>query len=63
LLQLLDTIDPRDSIMKAEILRELGQFDECLKQLAEPFNERYVRAVDTIRELARDKKRNVALIG
>ena len=30
LLQLLDTNHPEKSIMKAEILRELGEFDPCL---------------------------------
>jgi hypothetical protein len=63
LLQLLDPNDPHDLIMTAEILRELGEFDECLTQLAEPFGERYQRTIDAIKKLAHDKKRQVELIG
>lgn len=62
LLQLLDTNDPHDSIMKAEILRELGQFDECLKQLDQPFDDRYLPTIDIIKKLATCKKRQVGTI-
>jgi hypothetical protein len=63
LLQLLDADDPNETLTKAEILRELGEFDECLELLAEPINERCARAIDVIKELARDKKRKVELLG
>jgi hypothetical protein len=62
LLQLLDTNAPSDSIMKGEILRELGRFDECLKHLEQPFEDRYLPAVDTIRKLANCENRQVAPI-
>jgi len=62
LLRLLDADDPHGSLMKAEIFRELGQFEECLKQLAQPFGERYLLAVNTISKLANEKQRKVGLI-
>ena len=62
LLQLLSTNDPDESITRAEVLRELGQFDNCLKQLDQPFEERYLAAVDTIKRLAMCKKRMVGTI-
>ena len=63
LLQLLDTNDSDELIMKAEVLRELGQFDECLKQLDQPFDDRYLPAIDAIKTLAKSKKRLVGSIG
>ena len=62
LLELLDADDPHGSLMKAEIFRELGQFEECLKQLAQPFGERYLLAVNTISKLANEKQRKMGLI-
>ena len=63
LVQLLDTDDPDESLMKAEILRELGQFDECLKLLANPFDERLLQTVNVIKDLAHNRKRKVELLG
>lgn len=62
LLQLLDTNDPHESIMKAEVLRQLGQFDECLKQLDQPFADRYLKVIAAIKKLANCKKRRVGRI-
>ena len=62
LLQLLNTDIPEPSIMKAEVFRELGQFDECLKQLDQPFEIRYLPAVNAIKNLANCKKRHVGAI-
>ena len=63
LLQLLDTNDPNESITKAEVLRELGLFDECVKQLDQPFEDRYLEAIDAIKNLANLKNRRVGRIG
>ena len=63
LLQLLDGDDPHESLIKAEIFREHGQFDECLKLLANPFDERSLQTVDAIKDLAHDRKRKVELLG
>jgi hypothetical protein len=62
LLQLLDANNPDESIMKAEIFRELGHFDECLKQLDQPVDDKYRMIVDTIKKLATCKKRQVVTI-
>jgi hypothetical protein len=62
LLQLLNKDNPETSIMKAEVFRELGQFDECLKQLDQPFDIRYLSAVNAIKKLANCKKRHVGTI-
>jgi hypothetical protein len=48
--------------MKAEIFRELGHFDECLKQLDQPVDDKYRMIVDTIKKLATCKKRQVVTI-
>ena len=63
LLELLDADDPHESLMKAEILRELGEFKECLKLLAKPFEEMFLPTVDAIKALAHDRKRKVELLG
>ena len=62
LLQLLNKDNPETSIMKAEVFRELGQFDECIKQLNQPFDIKYLPAVNTIKKLANCKKRYVGMI-
>jgi hypothetical protein len=41
------------TIMNAEIARELGDFQECLRLLDRPFDEQWQKAVRTIRRLAR----------
>jgi hypothetical protein len=63
LLQLLDTNDPDTSITRAEILRELGQFDECLNELDQAFDDAYSRVVDSIKRLAKGRTRQVGTIG
>ena len=37
---MLDETEPNQRILKAEIARELGEFDECLRLLSHPFDER-----------------------
>ena len=62
LLQVLDTNEPTETIMKAEILRELGQFDQCLKQLNQSFDDMYMPAVSAIKKLATRKTRRAKTI-
>jgi hypothetical protein len=45
--------------LKAEIARELGNFDECLRLLSQDFDERYGHAVGFIKNLAQEKVRAV----
>jgi hypothetical protein len=52
---ILDEAEPGELILKAEIARELGNFDECLRLLAHPFENNYEGAVGFIRKLAEDK--------
>lgn len=49
-------------ITKAEVFRELGQFDECLKLLNQPFSDMYLPTVATIKNLADSGKRMVGQI-
>jgi hypothetical protein len=56
---MLDEAEPNQRILKAEIARELGEFDECLSLLSQPFNERYVYTVGFIIKLAEDRLRAV----
>ena len=56
---MLDEKEPNQRILKAEIARELGEFDECLQLLSRPFDERYGHAVVFIRKLAEEKVRGV----
>lgn len=46
--------DPQRIIMRAEIARELGRFDQCLKLLEGDFDEQLHYIVRTIRERALD---------
>jgi hypothetical protein len=46
-------------LLKAEIARELGNFDECLGLLSHQFDERYGHAVGYIKKLAEEKVRAV----
>ena len=56
LLELLPISQPENRIMSAEILREIGKFDEAIKMLEFPFPAGYNEgAISLIRELARDK--------
>ena len=42
---MLDETGPNQQILKAEIAREMGEFDKCLLLLSQPFDERYGHAV------------------
>jgi endogenous inhibitor of DNA gyrase (YacG/DUF329 family) len=59
---MLDEKEPNHRILKAEIARELGEFDECLGLLSHPFDERYGHAVGFIKKLAEEKVRVVRSI-
>lgn len=63
LLQLLNPKNPDEAITRAEILRELGEFDECLKQLQQPYGDGYLPVTDAIKKLANRKNRRVGIIG
>lgn len=54
LARMLDDSDPQQVIMKAEIARELGRFDRCLKLLERDFEEGLQFAVRTIRDRTLD---------
>jgi len=54
--------NPEDRLMKAEIFRELGEFDKALKLLSRPLDERLSRAAGFIRGLAMEKKTTVATL-
>ena len=51
--------EPNQRILKAEIARELGEFDECLRLLSHQFDKGYEYAVGFIRKLAEEKVRAV----
>ena len=59
---MLNDAEPNQRILKAEIARELGEFDECLELLSQPFDERYGHAVGFIKKLAEEKVRVVRSI-
>jgi hypothetical protein len=52
---MLEETEPNQRILKAEIARELGEFDECLELLSQPLDERYSHAVGFIKKLAEEK--------
>jgi len=54
---LFDESEPNQRILKAEIARELGRFDECLLLLSYQFEPGYDSAVGFIRKLAEEKVR------
>ncbi|MBP1733143.1 MAG: hypothetical protein H6Q55_3572 [Deltaproteobacteria bacterium] len=58
---LFDESLPGHRILKAEIARELGRFDECLLLLSSPFDEDYGFVVGFIKKLAEEKVRAVKL--
>lgn len=62
LLQLLDSKEPDDAMTKAEILRELGRFEECIMELNRPFEGKYLKAVQIIKALAEKRERRVSEI-
>jgi len=57
---LLDEQDPNDRLMKAEIMRELGRFDEAKRLLDHPFDDEYVQAFEIISDLVAQKNPFVA---
>ena len=57
--EMLDETEPNQRILKAEIARELGEFDECLLLLSYQFDKGYERAVGFIKKLAEEKVRAV----
>jgi len=60
---MLDEKELNQRIFKAEIARELGEYDECLRLLSHPFKEkRYQHPADFIRELAEERVRVVRSI-
>lgn len=56
---LLDETEPNQRIIKAEIARELGDFDECLLLLSNMVDKSYEFVVDSIKKLAEGKVRAV----
>jgi hypothetical protein len=58
---LFDESLPGHRILKAEIARELGRYDECLLLLSYQFEEGYDWTVAFIRKLAEEKVRTVKL--
>ena len=57
---LLDEKEPQQRIAKAEIYRELGRFEKCVKLLAQPFEQdHYNRIAAFIRKLAEERSRRV----
>lgn len=63
LLQLMEDADNTDDLVcRAEVLRHLGRFDECIQLLAQLNEPRYARVVSLIRGLAEGKERRVAII-
>jgi hypothetical protein len=56
---LMDESEPGQRILKAEIARELGEFDYCLRLLSSSFDEEYGHAVGYIRKLAEENVRSV----
>jgi len=61
-LTLLDETDDNDRIMKAEALRELGEFVVAEKLLATDFKDELTQAVSTIRRLNQKQIASVAEI-
>ena len=61
--EMLDETEPNQRILKAEIARELGDFDKCLGLLSHPFDEEYAHAVGLIKKLAEEKVQIVRAFG
>ena len=62
LLALLDLAIPEERLMRADVLRELGAFDDCLATLKHKFRAGYDSTVRTIASLAKARRRHVAII-
>jgi hypothetical protein len=56
---MLDETEPNQRILKAEIARELGNFDECLMLRSYQFDMRYVRSMEFIKNLAEETVREL----
>jgi hypothetical protein len=56
---LFDESEPNQRILKAEIARELGNFEECLLLLSYQFDKGFDRVVGFIKKLAEEKVRTV----
>jgi hypothetical protein len=56
---MLDESEPGQRILKAEIAREMGEFEQCLALLSYQFDEGYDWATGFIRKLAEEKVRSV----
>ena len=61
-LALLDEAEDNDRLMKAEVLRELGEFNEAENLLATEFDDELTQAVSVIRDLNQKKIATVAEI-
>jgi len=63
MVNLLDEKDPAQRITEAEILRELGMFEKCIKLLSKPFsNESHSKVAAFIKKLAEKKSWKVSEI-
>jgi len=62
LLELFDPNDSQDSIAMAEVLRELGRFTECLRQLEQHADPDLLPVAEAIRQLANNGNRRVAIL-
>jgi hypothetical protein len=60
LLQIWGKTSETDALMRGEILRELGRFEECKTQLSRKFSKEHSKTTSFIKKLARQKKRCVA---
>ena len=60
--EMLNEMEPNQRILKAEIARELGEFDECLELLSHASDEGYGHAIDFIKKFAEQKVRVVRSI-
>jgi hypothetical protein len=56
---LLDEQDETGRLMKAEVYRELGKFENADRLLEQPFSDAMTPTVDLIRELVRQREQNV----
>jgi hypothetical protein len=62
LLELLNPNEAEESITRAEVLRELGRFDECLGELKRKFDKSLASAAKTIRQLAVERNPRVEIL-
>jgi hypothetical protein len=62
LLEICDESSETDAIMRGEVLRELGRFQECKAQLSRRFSKGHSKTASFIKKLARREKSCVARI-